>query len=191
MSKKPKQWLIGFTGFAQSGKDTAANYLVEMLGYHRVSYAAPLKDAVVALNPLTQLDNGKYVYLGDHVKLVGMDEAKKNCDVRRLLQRMGTEVGRDIFGEDFWVDQTFKAMADLEYQGIADQFVITDVRFPNEVDRIHDTGGIVVRIDRPGIGPVNAHSSDMMVNTIEPDVWLMNDGSIEDLYTKIEGILTW
>jgi hypothetical protein len=57
--------------------------------------------------------------------------------------------------------------------------VITDVRFANEAAAIRSWGGEIIRIDRPGVGPVNGHVSEAM--PFEPDEVIENDGTIEDL----------
>jgi len=109
----------------------------------------------------------------------GWDWAKNNVpDVRRLLQRLGTEAGRDILGVNIWVDTAFARVDN-------DKVVVTDVRFPNEADGIRQRGGEVVRIERPGVGPRNNHPSETSLLDYEFDVTIYNDGTIEDLHRKV------
>jgi hypothetical protein len=79
---------------------------------------------------------------------------KEDCpEIRGLLQRMGTEVGRQMFGEQVWIN---KAMEIAERE---DNVVFSDVRFHNEADAILRAGGRLWRVTRPGVGPVNSHAS--------------------------------
>ena len=105
-------------------------------------------------------------------------EAKAHPEVRRLLQRTGTEAGRMLLGEDVWID------AALPLNKIFDHVVVADVRFPNEAKRVKDHGGTIIRIDHPERGPLNAHPSEMKVLEIEADIVVKNDGTIADLHAK-------
>lgn len=62
------------------------------------------------------------------------------CTPRRIMQRIGTEWGRDTQGEDFWVD-----MWDAKAHG-CNRVVSDDVRFPNEAERIRSKGGFIMGI---------------------------------------------
>lgn len=143
--------IIGLCGYAQSGKDTVGSYLVDAYGFERIAFADAMRKAMYVLNPhVGQAD----LFLADLVDQLGWDEAKQYAEVRGLLQRFGTEVGREMFGNDFWVEVAF--------QGVKpdSKYVITDVRFPNEQDSIVAAGGDIWKVTRPGYGPVNAHVSD-------------------------------
>jgi len=85
-----------------------------------------------------------------------------------------------MFGEDFWVEQAAKRMRE------GGPFVIPNVRFPNEMRMVRDHSGVIVRVDRPGVGPVNDHISDHLPGT--PDVILANDGTLEELATRVHAL---
>lgn len=54
--------------------------------------------------------------------------------IRKLLQELGTEKGRMVFGEDFWLLQAeafIRLLSDAAGIGLV---VVPDIRFPNEVD---------------------------------------------------------
>ena len=89
------------------------------------------------------------------IEEMGYEEAKKRYpEYRELLQRMGTEVGRELYGENFWVDRVLSQIKTYEhideavtnfggevvYDGRAN-YVITDVRFPNEANAVQSVGG--------------------------------------------------
>jgi hypothetical protein len=72
--------------------------------------------------------------------------------------------------------------------------VVTDVRFPNEAQHIRDHGGLVVRVERPGAQDDGAargssHPSESLVDTITPDRTLLNDGTLEDLATRVKSLM--
>ena len=99
---------IGLAGWARSGKDTVADYLVKNHGFTRVSFADPMREALLALDPNIEFGIS-HMKLSTLVRFGGWDSVKENYpEVRGLLQRMGTEVGRDLFGKNFWVDQAIK-----------------------------------------------------------------------------------
>jgi hypothetical protein len=140
--------IIGFVGFIGSGKDTAADYLVNCHGFRRDSFANTLKDAVAQ------------VFGWDRTLLEGRTaEARKwreQLDVwwserlnipeltpRWVLQQWGTEVCRQGFHDDIWI-----ASLENKMRKTKDNIVISDVRFPNEIKAIHNAGGLVVRIKR-------------------------------------------
>jgi hypothetical protein len=139
--------IIGFVGFIGSGKDTAADYLVNFHGFRRDSFANTLKDAVAA------------VFGWDRVLLEGRTkEARewreqqdewwsnrlgKEITPRKILQYWGTEVCRQGFHDDIWI-----ASLENKMRKTGDNIVISDVRFPNEIKAIKNAGGQVVRVVR-------------------------------------------
>lgn len=140
--------IVGFVGFIGSGKDTAADYLVNSHGFRRDSFAATLKDAVSA------------VFGWDRTLLEGRTAASRewrdqvdtwwskrlniaHLTPRWVLQHWGTDVLRRGFNDDIWI-------ASLENKMLrtTDNIVISDVRFPNEIKAIRQAGGRVFRIKR-------------------------------------------
>lgn len=154
--------LLGLSGKKRSGKDTFADRLVTEHGYTRVAFADVMKEAALALDPIMWTDNlpdqfGEpgYVRLSEVVSSLGWEAAKGRNEVRRTLQRLGTEMGRKLFGESFWVDQAM-----LKVEAIDGPVVITDVRFPNEADAVVEAGGVALRIERPSIVSTDTHPSE-------------------------------
>lgn len=171
--------IIGLSGVARSGKDTVADYLIENYGFKKVSFADPIREALYRLDPDIELD-GYDMKLASAVRLLGWEKLKDaSSSIRGLMQRMGTEVGREMFGENIWVDAALKGIAP------EDNIVITDVRFPNEADAIQAIGGKLWRIERPGVGPANDHPSENALDSYEFPIKLANEGTLEDLWKKI------
>jgi hypothetical protein len=131
------------------------------------------------LNPL--IDSSLRVR--DVVDDEGWDVAKQLPEMRTLLQAMGAEVGRKQFGEDFWV------VAAMSQIGYSKDIVFTDVRFPNEAKAITDMGGVVVRVVRNGVKPVNDHDSEVAMDRYDFDATILNNGTIDELHQEVERVL--
>lgn len=174
--------IIGLSGYARSGKDTIAEILIMNYGFRRLAFADNIRKAVRILDPI--LDNGRRV--SEMVSEIGWEGAKHYPEMRRMLQVFGTEVGREMFGEDFWVNQVFRQ---IEEDDVTDNFVITDVRYPNEADFIRDRGGEIWRVTRSQINAINAHSSEHAMDNYKFDRHISNDESIADLSTEIFTII--
>jgi len=184
--------IIGLSGYAQSGKDTVAELLIHNYGFQRISFASPIRNAVYTLNPtIMDLDFYEPVSLVEVIDKHGWELAKtmrgnkgdylRYPDVRRLLQVMGTDVGRGLFGETFWIDQAFK-QADAEGH---ERIVMPDVRFPNEARAIAARSGDVWRINRHNHTPVNAHKSETAMDNFMFKHVIYNDSTLDDLSEEV------
>lgn len=169
--------VIGLAGYAQVGKDTVANLLVEDYGFERLAFADALRDMLYALDPMIphhHNTNEQYAYsrLAALVDAYGWDEVKVRFpEVRALLQRLGTEAGREVLGQNIWVRT---AMANVKPGG---RYVFTDCRFPNEAEAVKAAGGSIVRVSRTGYAPVNAHPSETALDDWPFDFDLFNQGT--------------
>jgi hypothetical protein len=104
----PRLTIVGISGYARSGKDTLGGALVEQ-GFIRAAFADTIRASLLALNPLVI----ETFRVKDLVDQLGWDKAKNQYpEMRALLQRMGKEVGRDIAGNNFWLDLTFRNLPD-------------------------------------------------------------------------------
>lgn len=185
--------IIGISGYARTGKDTIADILVEEYGFERLAFADKLRECVYALNPsligwyVPQLDAVKpQKYLQEVIDEYGWDGVKSTeygPEVRRLLQRFGTEVGRNILGENIWVDSTFLVT------DVTKDYIITDCRFRNEAMGILRQGGKMWRVNRPGVGPVNDHISEIGLDNFPVDTVIDNDGDLTDLRNSVRLLL--
>lgn len=180
----PRVEVIGFSGWARSGKDTAADWLVEQHGYTKMSFAEPMKEALTRLNPHIQMGEMPRVPLQQALRVYSYEELKhESDDIRPLLQRFGTEVGRQMFGESFWIDQAIARIPD------GSKAVFADVRFKNEAQAVRELGGKVIRITRPGVEAANNHISEHDLDDYTFDHIIHNDASLPDFYTDVENIL--
>lgn len=177
--------IIGLSGYARSGKDTVADYLVENHGFVKLSFATPMRESLYRLNPDIRDMTGLVYGFQQAVNLFGWEDMKTHFpSYRGLMQRMGTEVGREMFGEDFWVDQALrKAPADANV-------VFSDVRYQNEAYAIQRNFGEVWRVERPGVSAANDHTSEKDLDDYKFDHKILNYGPVEDLYETVTTILT-
>lgn len=163
---------IGLIGYSQSGKDTIASILVEKYGYTRIAFADKIREFLYDLNPMVACSPTGY--LQDLVNLVGWEDAKKEPQVRRLLQDLGVS-SRKIIDENVWVTL---ALSNID---VNQRVVITDVRFENEAIMIKLLKGQLWRVKRVGVGPVNDHVSESEMDGYKVDQIFVNNGSVEDL----------
>lgn len=184
--------IIGIAGYARSGKDTLGRFLVDDHGFEQRSFAAALKEVLYQTNPLVESNFEESPYLGfctvQHlVDAVGWDRAKElspgKFGVRGLLQRLGTEGGRNVLGQNIWVDTVMSTLNDPY-----GKYVFTDMRFPNEYEAIKKVGGVCLRIERPGTAPVNPHISETALDSYPFEVWVTNGGTIDDLREIARGL---
>lgn len=183
--------IIAFSGYAGAGKSTAAQVLVDKHNFTLLSFAQPLKQALLTLDPLIHTywdeeDGLGHTYLSDIVQDIDRDEewryAKEFPEVRRLLQRLGTEVGRELWSNDFWVSRLKEQIEPGK------NYVISDMRFPNEHKLITDLDGITVRIESGNIKAVNGHPSESALDNTTHDITVTNNGTIED-FKDVIGVL--
>jgi cytidylate kinase len=176
--------IIGISGYAQSGKDTVANYLVKHYGFTKISFADPIRKALYALNPKVNIADMLGVSLVAAVNGMGWENVKaESSETRSLLQRMGTEVGREMYGKDFWVNQAMLKAQEHE------KVVLADVRFENEVQAILGASGAVWRVSKPGVEAANSHLSETSLDTYKFDKHIYNGGSLEELYSIVDNLI--
>lgn len=192
--RKDRILIIGITGYAGHGKDTVAKILMKDFGYRRIAFADKVREAALAINPY--IDNGKTISqqrLSAIVEQEGWDKAKQFPDIRRLLQRIGTDMGRNILGQNIWVQALFDQIVGEEFVNAETyNWVIPDVRFDNEANEILDAwNGMMWRVSRPGfdnrIG--TEHPSEALIATLPVTAELVNDGTIEDLRHKVHQLM--
>lgn len=206
--------IIGVCGFIGSGKDTIADYLVNIHQYRRESFANTLKDAVACvfgwdrelLDGRTR-ESRKWREQRDEwwSNRLGMD-----ITPRWVLQYWGTEVCRQGFHDDVWV-----ASLENKLRKTTDDIVISDCRFPNEIQAIRQAGGLVVRVKRgpepdwynhavhynEGVRKVgwaigkdhleklNVHPSEYSWIGTDFDAVLDNNDSIDHLFSQVKRLV--
>lgn len=176
--------LIGLVGKKRVGKDTFAERLIAEHGFVKVSFSEPVKEAALAADPIIPMCGGNE-RLAEIVGRIGWEKAKEIPEVRRFLQRFGTESIRAIDPE-FWVRYGMAKTVRSREAGFA--VVITDARFRNEARAITAAGGQLVRVERPGSDDGDTHDSEVEMDTYPVDWLVYNDGTVEQLHNKADDI---
>ena len=188
--------IIGLMGHQGVGKNFIADLLLKNL---------PIKNTII-------------IAFADHFKVDCI--CKHNCDynkifgekdfeTRRLLQKVGTEEGRNKFGKNIWINVVETWIKLLNERGV-ERFIISDVRFVNEADWVKKINGILIKIDAPKrfkkrleketnnnkelINQIKNHKSEIMIDEYkEYDILIKNDLKdklkIEKIIEKIDKII--
>lgn len=194
-------------------------------------FAAKLKQIASLLTgiPIERFEDQEFkkTYLGPEWNWSGAISSDVPITVREFLQRLGTEAIRDNIHPDAWVNALFADYnPKVTYQGyvidLADNaeepepigkpvdaeypnWIITDVRFPNEAQAIKEKEGIVIRVNRqekevidlPGgratftLNAVDLHPSETSLDDWEFDWVIENNGSIEELIERVKQMLIY
>jgi hypothetical protein len=192
--------IVAFTGTMRSGKDTASDYLAEKYGFLRYSFATPMRSALEILDPYICPPASTPRRLTDILAEHGWEGLKNEPrvadEVRVMMQRFGTNWGRDHAGAGVWLyaaDNALDAMAPGwgKCDGRA-RFAISDCRFANEavwVRRLHH--GKVIRIIRPGLPAQRGsdHSSEAGIPDSLIDYTILNAGDISELHGQLDDIM--
>lgn len=177
--------IIGFTGKAGVGKDTAANYLSgEYKNIFCVSFAGPLKAACRHIFNMTneQMDDRT---------LKEKIDPRWGFSPRTALQFVGTDLLREQtyiiapeIDRSIWIKNMEQRINKIP-AGMT--IVITDVRFADEMKFIKNRGGYVIRIVRDANdGTTHGHASE--AQEFSADKIIKNNGTREDMYKKIDKI---
>jgi hypothetical protein len=200
--------LIGINGYAGSGKDTVGkiiqyllsafngvnlekilnNYeeyewmLEEQSEWEIKKYAGKLKEIASLLTgiPVQKFEDQEFknTYLSEEWRVHGLP-----MKVREFLQYLGTNALRNCLHQNTWINALFADYTPTH------NWIITDVRFPNEAKAIKDRGGIIIRVDRPFVKPINNHSSEIALDEWNFDYKIGNVSDLKSLAFTVENIL--
>lgn len=183
--------VVGFCGLKGSGKDTAANVLIDQ-GFENIKFADPLKNAIRAILRTAGVNDVMIERMveGDLKEMAHPVWGGKST--RYVMQTMGTEWGRMMIWPAIWTNiWTMRTGRIL-------RVTTTDVRFLNEADTIRgfEKQGVtvkIVKLVRPEKLDINApakalldnHQSEIELSRIRCDFEIRNTGTIEDLQKAV------
>lgn len=160
----------------------------------------------------TELGEEWWYFKGRNGSLISYNENSKRSDEdlikptpRLLMQLLGTECGREILHPNIWVNSVFAdyrrslrnvknvpttGMRTSMLQADYPNWIITDVRFPNEADAIKQRDGVIIRVNSGRCNNDDNHPSETGLDKyMNFDYIISNDGSIEQLIEKVRRIL--
>lgn len=175
---------IGLVGKMRSGKNTVGDYLTSNYTCHQYAFADGITHAITNYFP-TAFDGGKP---RRHYQFIG--QAFRQLD------------------ENVWIDYMLKQMREntlllKEMTNTIPNIVVTDVRQLNEATRLSDEGFVIIKVVCPEeirrlriakLGDVMTeeqlnHDTEKQVDLVIPDYEIINDGTIDELYKKIDDIV--
>lgn len=186
MNKLNDVQLIGVTGKKFNGKDTIGNYLISNHQYVRLSFADPLKEALKCIFGFT--DEQLYGNLKEVV------DEYWGVSPRDVMKYIGTDVFRNKMEQlipdiknDIWIRVVERQILQLRKTDPNVKIVITDVRFPNEINLIKKYNGQIIKVNRQSVNnKIDHHESEKYIDSLYCDIMIQNDGSIDDVHQKIK-----
>lgn len=184
--------IIGLVGYIGSGKGTVGDILVREHGYTKFAFADALKDAVATIftwpRGLLEGDSNASRAFRERVDVWWSHKFGYEVTPRLILQKFGTEACRNGIADNIWI-----AALEKRIHGYED-VVISDCRFPNEINFIRSAGGVIVRVKRgedPSIEQLSKmHISETAWNKYDPDFIVHNEGTKDELKNNVKTILT-
>lgn len=173
-------------------------FVKQCLFEDRLSSLSTFRDIVTTWNRESfakRLRSCLYTITGDN-RIFALDDETKNSlsnvkdaegnyyTIRQLLQKFGTEVGRNI-SPNLWVDALMNDYIKAKLDGYEEDWIVTDVRFENEAEAIRENGGILIRLNR-NTGFNDQHSSETALDNYKNfDLVIDNNGTIDELIDKV------
>ena len=193
--------IIGICGLIGCGKGTVGDILVDDYGFTKLSFADKLKDGVA-----TVFNWDRAMLEGDTVESREWRETQddfwtretgRTITPRLVLQEFGTDCMRHGFDDGIWVSLVKQELVKHPNKN----FVIPDVRFPNEANMIKSIHGEVWRVRRGqdpvwmrmyqdiGVEPKDVHESEWRWAKVDFNHIIYNDLGIEELRSQVKGLL--
>jgi len=176
--------VVALCGYSRVGKDIAAARLLSS-GYQLGSTGERVAELLREINPcLTLADHQRVVTVDALFAELGYDGAKSLPAVRTLMQ----DTGSAIKGcqPDFFIRVVLEHHR-ATHPGAG--LVIVGVRSAAEVTAVRTAGGVVLRIHRPGVGPMGGHQNDRDLDLVLADADIVNDATIEVLHDRVDDAL--
>ena len=205
--------IIGINGKIGSGKDTVGKIIQHLTSEWEdeefqdtdmldVRSNWEIKKFVGKLKQIASILTGIPVENFEDQEFKKLDMSPEwSMTYREFLQKLGTEAMRDRLHTNVWVNALF---ADYKAKWIPTRnaveedevffekeypnWIITDMRFPNELKAVEKKHGITIRVTRPGTA-AGTHPSETAIDDVKFDYEIINDGTMEELVKKVREIL--
>lgn len=181
--------IVCVSGFIGSGKDTVADILIKNRSFEKLSLSSTLKDMVAILfswdRKLLEGDTKESRIWREQIDEWWATRLQmSNLTPRWVLQNIGTNVLRDCFHKDIWLASIENKIKNISNKNI----VISDCRFPNEIEFFKSLGATMIYISRNDSFS-GTHASESSLSETAFDYYIENNGTIEDLEAKILTII--
>lgn len=210
--------IIGVSGKISSGKDTVGEIILGLTNgmrkediLHKLDrfgschvnphesdwkikkYAFKIKEiiSIVIGCDIHDLESEEFknTPLGEEWQLPWRKRLEKPMTPRLMLQLLGTEWGRDLIHPNVWVNALMADYSPVRMDGKMPNWVVTDMRFPNEMEAIKQRGGVTIRVNR-GVAPkTHEHPSETALDKARFDHIIDNNSDISSLVDTVEFIL--
>ena len=175
---------IAICGRMRSGKGEISNRLCSKHGYTEFAFGDGLKAVCRSLYP---------------------DQFANGSKPRALLQGFGQDARK--YDESVWTRKCFATIEEFAQQAKEDgnpfRVVISDLRQPSEYAECKRRGYVIIRVSAPDGIRINraiessdkfdlsdlTHETESHVDSFEVDYEIVNDGTIEELYAKVDEVL--
>ena len=166
--------IIGLLGHQGVGKNYLAEYIYNIISEKN-------KKVII----LAFADHFKIDCIAKHNIEYEKVFNNKDYETRQLLQKIGTEEGRNKYGLDIWINILYNWIKILNVRNKIDYFIISDVRFQNEVNWIKKLNGIVIKINAP-----NRHNKCLLKES-ENNREILNNIKNHKSEIEIENIINY
>jgi len=193
--------IIGGCGLIGCGKGTVADMLVEDYGFEKLSFADKLKDGVATVfgwdRAMLEGDTPESRDWRETQDTLWTKETGRTITPRLVLQEFGTDCMRHGFDDGVWVS----SVKQILINNPSKNYVIPDVRFPNEARMISNLNGYVWRVRRGqdpvwmrmyqdiGVEPKDVHESEWRWANVDFSTVIHNDLGLEELKSQVKGRL--
>lgn len=221
MDRRVGNLVILFMGKKRSGKNTAAQVIKQQIQKNigvsvgtdgkmsrgclvqEFAFANELRMQLNILNPIVSLC-GNYRW-NDALDKYGYETAKdKFPEMRRLMEKYGTEVIRSRVEENYWANFVRRDVERFNLISREHRFdtvsLITDCRFPNEIkafgDSEYPTGTVeILGVQRDEVDDGSTHPSNAGLNAIPENLdelgigclsVLSNNGTLEEFESSVK-----
>ncbi len=176
-----RQIIAIYASAPRSGKSTIASILDKKYGFKVISFAAPIKYTNAYL--LTLLGHSE----GEAYRLTHTDKEEMIPELgvtsRYIQQKLGTDWGRNMIADDFWVKIAQVRIRKHE------RCVIDDLRHPNEALMIRKLGGRIWRVERDSVSCNETHESEGLLDNMEFDETILNNSCLDNLEQVVASLI--
>lgn len=191
--------IISISGRLQSGKDTASEFIQEFAPAYEwqvKKWAGKLKQIASTLTniPLSKWEDNEF-------KKSILPAPWSNFTGRSFLQKLGTDALRNSFDQEVWTKSLMSEYVvntiavgsnefDIVEVDIEPNWIITDTRFPNELQAIKEKGALLIKVVRPEAEVTGGHESETQLDSyMDWDYIIENTGTLQDLRDEVKRIL--